>query len=308
MCGIAGVMRRRESAPPTNLRELAVMAGALGHRGPDEFGVCRDHVAGLAHARLSIIDLASGQQPLTNERDTLWVTLDGEIFNYVELRDGLGRARPSLPDAQRHGSDRARLRRMGRRRLPPVQRPVGHRSVGQRTPGARAGARSLGVRPLYVTEHDGRLMFASEVKALFAGDRPCRASSIRTGSMRPSRSGAGGAADGLRRHREIYAGHGAHLLGPRRHHEPFRQTQRSRWRRGRLHGSSTTRSTPCGRRCPTPAACGCCAPTCPSAATCREASTARSSPRLVCAPRAPTSARSHCASRTRNTTRPAISG
>ena len=51
----------------------------------DRFGVYRDHQTGLAHARLSIIDLASGQQPLTNERGTLWVTFNGEIFNYVEL-------------------------------------------------------------------------------------------------------------------------------------------------------------------------------------------------------------------------------
>ncbi len=62
------------------------MAGALHHRGPDEFGVYRDARAGLCHARLSIIDLATGQQPLANEDETLWVVFNGEIFNYVELR------------------------------------------------------------------------------------------------------------------------------------------------------------------------------------------------------------------------------
>ena len=86
MCGIAGVMNRRESLSPPEFAQLSVMAGALSHRGPDEFGVYRDGRAGLAHARLSIIDLATGQQPLSNERGTLWITFNGEIFNYLELR------------------------------------------------------------------------------------------------------------------------------------------------------------------------------------------------------------------------------
>ena len=67
------------------------MVRALHHRGPDEFGVYRDHVAGLGHARLSIIDLKTGQQPLSNEDGTLWVSFNGEIFNYIELRADLER-------------------------------------------------------------------------------------------------------------------------------------------------------------------------------------------------------------------------
>ena len=62
MCGIAGIFDRK-GRPPT-IEQLVHMAGALYHRGPDEFGVYRDSHAGFAHARLSIIDLASGQQPL----------------------------------------------------------------------------------------------------------------------------------------------------------------------------------------------------------------------------------------------------
>src|SRR5512134_1781854 len=89
MCGIAGIVNRKIDLAPPDLDQLAVMAGALSHRGPDEFGLYRDRRAGLAHARLSIIDLATGQQPLTNERGTLWIAFNGEIFNYVELRDDL---------------------------------------------------------------------------------------------------------------------------------------------------------------------------------------------------------------------------
>ena len=89
MCGIAGVVNRWPNLAPPALEQLSVMAGALSHRGPDEFGVYRARHAGLAHARLSIIDLATGQQPLCNERATVWVSFNGEIFNYLELKSEL---------------------------------------------------------------------------------------------------------------------------------------------------------------------------------------------------------------------------
>ncbi|MEO8039215.1 MAG: asparagine synthase (glutamine-hydrolyzing) [Acidobacteriota bacterium] len=170
MCGIAGVMLRRADAAPPELHDLAVMAGALGHRGPDEFGVYRDAVAGLAHARLSIIDLASGQQPLTNERDTLWITFNGEIFNYVELRDELlsrGHIFKTRSDTEvivhayeEWGVDA--FRRLNGQWAVGLWDSERQELVLARDP--------FGVRPLYVAEHAGRLLFASEVKALFAGD------------------------------------------------------------------------------------------------------------------------------------------
>lgn len=169
MCGIAGVMRRRPDAAPPDLDELAVMAGALSHRGPDEFGLYRDRRAGLAHARLSIIDLASGQQPLSNERGTLWVTFNGEIFNYVELREelvGRGHRFRTRSDTEvivhayeSWGADA-------------FQRFNGQWAIAlwNRRERELVLARDpFGVRPLYVSEHDGRLVFASEVKAIFAG-------------------------------------------------------------------------------------------------------------------------------------------
>ena len=170
MCGIAGVMNRRESLSPPELDQLAVMAGALSHRGPDEFGVYRDGHAGLAHARLSIIDLATGQQPLSNERGTLWITFNGEIFNYLELRSELitrGHQFKTRSDTEvivhayeEWGADAFR-------------RLNGQWAVGlwDAERGELILARDpFGVRPLYVAEHGGRLSFASEVKALFAGD------------------------------------------------------------------------------------------------------------------------------------------
>ena len=88
MCGIGGLVALTDREPPDR-GALARMLGAMHHRGPDEFGLYRDGRAGLAHARLSIIDLASGQQPMANEDETLWLVFNGEIFNYVELRRDL---------------------------------------------------------------------------------------------------------------------------------------------------------------------------------------------------------------------------
>src|SRR5688500_18496861 len=85
MCGIAGIVSVGARRPPQR-DELERMAGALSHRGPDELGIYRDARAGLAHARLSIIDLSTGQQPLASEDDTVWIVFNGEIFNYVELK------------------------------------------------------------------------------------------------------------------------------------------------------------------------------------------------------------------------------
>jgi asparagine synthase (glutamine-hydrolysing) len=167
MCGVAGIVNR-QAGPPPSIDDLAVMIGALRHRGPDEFGIYRDHEAGLGHARLSIIDLATGQQPLSNETDTLWVTFNGEIFNYVELREELEarghrfRTRSDtevIVHAYEQWGDEAFRRFNGQWALA-LWDSMRHTLVLARDP--------YGVRPLYVAEANGRLYFASEVKALFA--------------------------------------------------------------------------------------------------------------------------------------------
>jgi asparagine synthase (glutamine-hydrolysing) len=146
------------------------MAGALRHRGPDEFGVYRDRRAGLSHARLSIIDLVTGQQPLSNEDGTWWITFNGEIFNYIELRDELeGRGHrfrtrsdtEVIVHAYEEWGDDAFSRFNGQWALALWNR-VTETLVLARDP--------YGVRPLYICEHGGRLYFASEVKAIFGAD------------------------------------------------------------------------------------------------------------------------------------------
>ncbi|MCL4849651.1 MAG: asparagine synthase (glutamine-hydrolyzing) [Acidobacteria bacterium] len=170
MCGIAGVVGLRDGLDPPTLDELTRMAGALRHRGPDEFGVYRDRHAGLAHARLSIIDLATGQQPLANEDDTWWIAFNGEIFNYLELRDDLVarghrfRTRSDtevIVHAYEEWRDEA-FRRFNGQWAVALWNAARRTLVLARDP--------YGVRPLYCCEHRGRLYFASEVKAIFAAD------------------------------------------------------------------------------------------------------------------------------------------
>ena len=89
MCGILGVLRFDGGTVSPEL--LQRMGALLRHRGPDATGVYLSdrNGAGLAHARLSIIDLSNGQQPMSNAEGSVWITFNGEIFNYIELRDDL---------------------------------------------------------------------------------------------------------------------------------------------------------------------------------------------------------------------------
>src|SRR5664280_2080387 len=85
MCGIAGALSL-DGSPPVEPGGLEGMLALLRHRGPEMAGVWSNRTAALGQARLSIIDLAGGLQPIPNEDETHWVVVNGEIYNYIELR------------------------------------------------------------------------------------------------------------------------------------------------------------------------------------------------------------------------------
>src|SRR5690606_9258751 len=161
MCGIAGVVALADRASAPDLVALRALAGALRHRGPDELGLYRDRRAGLAHARLAIIDLATGQQPLANEDESIWVVYNGEIFNYIELRaelEALGHRFRTRSDTEvivhawEEWGERSFERYNGQFAL----------ALWDAKRSALVLARDrLGVRPLYYAEHEGRVWFAS---------------------------------------------------------------------------------------------------------------------------------------------------
>jgi asparagine synthase (glutamine-hydrolysing) len=174
MCGIVGTLNLSTDHPidETLLRR---MVGAVRHRGPDQFGIyCfqDDHSGvGLGCARLSIIDLSGGQQPISNEDGTLWIVFNGEIFNYVELR----------PELEANGhrlateSDTEVILHLYEQYGPACVDLLNGQFVfaiwDERARTLFIARDRLGIRPLYYTVQDGALIFASEIKGLLADPR-----------------------------------------------------------------------------------------------------------------------------------------
>ena len=165
MCGIAGILNLK-GAPVTDLeRKLEVMNDLLSHRGPDDVGLWahpHGHV-GLAHRRLSIIDLANGHQPMRDAADR-WMTFNGEIYNYPELRREIG------GEPFRTTSDsEVLIRAHDRWGVDALQRLRGMFAYGiwDEPANELVLARDrFGIKPLYYAEVDDVLYFASEAKAL----------------------------------------------------------------------------------------------------------------------------------------------
>ena len=141
MCGICGYVSREGPATADAVR---AMAGTLAHRGPDGEGVHVDGPVALGHRRLSIIDLSeAASEPMTNEDGSLWLTFNGEIYNFREIRAG-ARGPPPVPQPQRRRGDPAPLRGEGRRRGRGARRDVRVRAVGRAEAAAPARARPRG--------------------------------------------------------------------------------------------------------------------------------------------------------------------
>lgn len=88
MCGISGIIHF-DTEHPVDAAVLSSMNQAMAHRGPDDHGEFLERNVGLGHRRLAIIDPASGHQPVTNEDGSLWIVFNGEIYNFIELKESL---------------------------------------------------------------------------------------------------------------------------------------------------------------------------------------------------------------------------
>jgi asparagine synthase (glutamine-hydrolysing) len=166
MCGIAGILKKHGDVVAPN--ELRAMIGTLTHRGPDGSGVYANAQVGLAHSRLSIIDLEGGSQPMSIQHGDLCITFNGEIFNYIELREEL------------IGKGHTFATRSDTEVILHLYQEEGeacvHRLNGQwafaiwdaKKQQLFLSRDRLGIRPLFYTQTSKRFLFASEIKALFA--------------------------------------------------------------------------------------------------------------------------------------------
>lgn len=165
MCGIAGIFG-------TDAARLKAMVEALSHRGPDGLGFHVEPGAALGHARLSIIDLSDdGRQPMSDPSGRWWISFNGEIYNYLELRAELASGHEF-----RTRTDTEVLLAAWMRWGPAcLDRLIGMFAFllwDARERKVFAVRDRFGVKPLYFHEKDGALFVASEIKALHAGGVP----------------------------------------------------------------------------------------------------------------------------------------
>jgi len=167
MCGIAGILNLKEAAEIPG-DAIARMLSAIKHRGPDEFGMYRDRQTALGHARLSIIDLSGGAQPMCNEDSTVWITFNGEIFNFIELREDLAARGHKF----RTNSDTEVIIHLyedhGHACLDYLNGQFAFAIWDKKSRELFAARDRMGIRPFYYATEGGRFFFASEIKALFA--------------------------------------------------------------------------------------------------------------------------------------------
>jgi len=166
MCGIAGIMNLDGARVEPVL--LDRMIGRVRHRGPDDCGVSIDKQVGLAYARLSIIDLVSGQQPMRNEDNTVSIVFNGEIFNYIELRaELLRRGHKFLTQC-----DTEVILHLYEEKGEECVRDLNGQwafAIWDRKKQSLFLSRDrLGVRPLFYAVANHAFLFGSEIKSIFA--------------------------------------------------------------------------------------------------------------------------------------------
>ena len=175
MCGIAGIIRLDRR--PVSIGRLEAMIARLGHRGPDAMAIFVDgheggkHV-GLAHSRLSIVDLENGRQPMSY--GSLTITFNGEIYNYVELRETLIQKGHTFQTRSDTEVILHAYQEYGEECVEHFNGQWAFAIWDQSRQTLFLSRDRFGIRPLYYTQNSGKLLFASEIKSLFVHPEVCR--------------------------------------------------------------------------------------------------------------------------------------
>lgn len=168
MCGIAGYIDKSEKA---NTKVLNRMLTRINHRGPDECGIYTNNYVGFGSVRLSIIDVAGGHQPMPNEDLSLWIVFNGEIFNYVELRQELEEKGHTF----RTQSDTEVLVHLyeeyGEECLSKLNGQFVFSIWDKNNQELFLARDRVGIRPLYYYQSPDLFVYASEIKAIFEHEK-----------------------------------------------------------------------------------------------------------------------------------------
>ena len=165
MCGIAGIVASERLHADDHAR-VPRMRDAIAHRGPDDAGLFVDGQAALGHRRLSIVDLAAGHQPLSNEDESVWIVFNGEIYNHADVRPELEAAghryktrsdTETIVHAYEQWGDACVERLRGMFAFAIWDAPKRRLLLARDR---------LGVKPLYWTLAGDRLLFGSEIKSI----------------------------------------------------------------------------------------------------------------------------------------------
>jgi asparagine synthase (glutamine-hydrolysing) len=165
MCGIVGIINLN-SGESVDVARLTCMRDVIRHRGPDGEGLIVDGPVGLGSRRLAIVDVAGGHQPMANEDESVWVVLNGEIYNHAALRPGL----QAKGHRYRTSSDTETILHLyeeeGDRCVERLQGMFAFAVWDRRRQRLFLARDRLGIKPLYYAVTDHELLFASEIKAI----------------------------------------------------------------------------------------------------------------------------------------------
>jgi asparagine synthase (glutamine-hydrolysing) len=169
MCGINGIAFSSRSGRTVDVRVLERMRDVIRHRGPDDEGIFVDGRVGLGHRRLSIVDVAAGHQPMTNEDGSLRIIYNGEIYNHADFRASL----EARGHVYRTHCDTETILHLyeedGPRSVEHLRGMFAYAIWDSKRNELFIARDRLGIKPLYyVHTDDGSLYFASEIKALLA--------------------------------------------------------------------------------------------------------------------------------------------
>jgi asparagine synthase (glutamine-hydrolysing) len=169
MCGIAGIIDYKGALSDKSV--IKSMLSAISYRGPDESGIYFSPCAFLGNVRLSIIDLSSGQQPLSDSQERFWIVFNGEIFNYLELREMLIKKGIIF----KTHSDTEVLVQLyaiyGKKCLSMLNGQFAFAIWDKHEKELFMARDRIGIRPLFYNLENGVFTFASEIKSLFLQNR-----------------------------------------------------------------------------------------------------------------------------------------